>query len=86
MVVDIAARTVEPASGGALDYDYVIYAVGSTGATPAVPGAAEFPHDPNEFEGARRLRDRLGEVPSDARHAWAGAAPSGWSPARTTAR
>ena len=30
--IDTAARKVELASGGALDYDYVIYAVGSTGA------------------------------------------------------
>jgi NADH dehydrogenase len=36
--IDTAARTVELASGRALDYDYVIYAVGSTGATPSVPG------------------------------------------------
>src|SRR6188472_3076963 len=41
--IDTAARKVELASGGALDYDYVIYTVGSTAATPSsVPGAAEF--------------------------------------------
>ncbi len=41
--IDTATRTVQLASGRALDYDYVIYAVGSTGAVPAsVPGAAEF--------------------------------------------
>ena len=33
--IDAAARRVELASGRALDYDYVIYAVGSTGATMA---------------------------------------------------
>jgi NADH dehydrogenase FAD-containing subunit len=34
---------VQLASGDALDYDYVIYAVGSTAAAPApVPGVAEF--------------------------------------------
>ena len=32
--IDTASRTVALASGRALDYDYVIYAVGSTGATP----------------------------------------------------
>jgi NADH dehydrogenase len=38
--IDTAARTVELASGGALDFDYVVYAVGSTGAIPpSVPGA-----------------------------------------------
>jgi NADH dehydrogenase len=37
--IDTAARSVLLASGDAMDYDYVIYAVGSTGATPAaVPG------------------------------------------------
>ena len=39
--IDAASRTVELASGSALDYDYVIYAVGSTGAVPSsVPGAS----------------------------------------------
>ena len=40
--IDTATRTVQFASGRkALPYDYVIYAVGSTGAVPAsVPGAA----------------------------------------------
>src|SRR6185437_14757182 len=41
--IDTANRTVELASGKALDYDYVVYAVGSTGTVPAsVPGATEF--------------------------------------------
>ena len=40
--IDTADRKVWLASGRALHYDYVIYAVGSTGAVPAaVPGAAE---------------------------------------------
>ena len=40
--IDAATRTVTLASGGTVDYDYLIYAVGSTGATPSAPGAAEF--------------------------------------------
>ncbi|SCF02800.1 NADH dehydrogenase [Micromonospora viridifaciens] len=65
--IDTAARTVRLASGRALDYDYVIYAVGSTGAIPSsVPGAAEFAFDIAEFESAQRLRVRLGELPLDA--------------------
>ena len=42
--IDTANRTVQFASGRqSLDYDYVIYAVGSTGVVPAsVPGAVEF--------------------------------------------
>jgi NADH:ubiquinone reductase (H+-translocating) len=65
--IDTAARTVELKSGHALDFDYVIYAVGSTGATPSsVPGAAEFAFSIAEFEFAQRLRVRLNELPLDA--------------------
>ncbi len=64
--IDTAARTVELASGRTLDYDYLIYAVGSTGATSSTPGAAEFAFSIAEFESARRLRARLAEVPLDA--------------------
>ncbi|MBT2233601.1 NAD(P)/FAD-dependent oxidoreductase [Nonomuraea sp. NEAU-A123] len=65
--IDTAARTVQLASGRALDYDYVIYAVGSTAATPsAVPGAAEFAYDIAEWESAQRLRARLDALPLDA--------------------
>ncbi|MGN9795919.1 NAD(P)/FAD-dependent oxidoreductase [Streptomyces sp. OZ13] len=64
--IDTAARAVELASGRALDYDHVIYAVGSTGATPSAPGAVDFSFSPSEFELAQRLRTRLGEVPLDA--------------------
>src|SRR5687768_4075141 len=40
--IDTADRVVRLASGGALRYDYVIYAVGSTAALPpSVHGAAE---------------------------------------------
>ncbi len=65
--IDTATRTVELASRDALDFDYVIYAVGSTGSIPStVPGAAEFAFSVAEIEFARRLRDRLAEVPADA--------------------
>ncbi|MGK5553226.1 NAD(P)/FAD-dependent oxidoreductase [Actinomadura kijaniata] len=65
--IDTAARAVRLASGGALDYDHVIYAVGSTAAIPrSVPGAAEFAFDLAELEPAQRLRARLDELPPDA--------------------
>jgi NADH dehydrogenase len=65
--IDTAARKVELASGGALDYDYVIYAVGSTGVTPAsVPGASEFAYPIAELEYARRLRSTIDELHPDA--------------------
>ncbi len=61
--IDTASRTVQLASGATLDYDYLIYAVGSTGgASPAVPGAAEFAYPIAEFEYAQRLRARLDEL------------------------
>ncbi|GII94171.1 NAD(P)/FAD-dependent oxidoreductase [Sinosporangium siamense] len=66
-VIDTFARTVLLASGRTLDYDYLIYAVGSTAPTPpSVPGAAEFAYGIAEFESAQRLRTRLEELPVDA--------------------
>lgn len=65
--IDTAARTVMLASGDALDYDYVIYAVGSTGAVPtAVPGAAEQAYPIAEFELAQRLRSAIDGLHPDA--------------------
>jgi NADH:ubiquinone reductase (H+-translocating) len=65
--IDTAERHVELASGGALDYDYVIYAVGSTGAVPAsVPGAAEYAYPIAELEQAQRLRAALDDLHPDA--------------------
>ncbi len=65
--IDTAAGTVELTSGAQLDYDYLIYAVGSTGVVPAaVPGAAEFAYPIAEFEQAERLRDALDELHPDA--------------------
>jgi NADH:ubiquinone reductase (H+-translocating) len=62
-----ADRQVELISGDVLDYDYLIYAVGSTGmVTAAVPGAAEFAYPIAEFELAERLRDALDELRPDA--------------------
>lgn len=62
--IDANARRVQLASGATLDYDYLVYAVGSTGGTPAsVRGAAEFAYPIAEFEGAQRLRRRLQDVP-----------------------
>ena len=61
--IDTAAGTVELTSGAKLDYDYLIYAVGSTGVVPAaVPGAAEFAYPIAEFEQAERLRDALDDL------------------------
>lgn len=65
--IDAAERTVQLASGQSLDYDYLIYAVGSTGTVPAaVPGATEFAYPLSEFEQAQRLQARLADVPLSA--------------------
>lgn len=59
--IDTAARRVELASGAALDYDQLIYAVGSTGGS-----APEFAYAVSEFEDAQRLAARLLDVPATA--------------------
>jgi NADH:ubiquinone reductase (H+-translocating) len=65
--INAADRTIELTSGAILDYDYLIYAVGSTGVVPAtVPGATEFAYPIAEFEHAERLRDALDELHPDA--------------------
>ncbi|MEV4238301.1 MULTISPECIES: FAD-dependent oxidoreductase [unclassified Nocardia] len=75
--IDTAARTVRLASGRMLDYDYVIYAVGSTAAIPSVSGAAEFAFPIAEFESAQRLRAKLDELPLDAAVTVVGGGPTG---------
>lgn len=65
--INTADRQVELASTFVLDYDYLIYAVGSTGMVPAaVPGAVEFAYPVAEFEHAERLRNALDELHPDA--------------------
>lgn len=76
--IDTAARMVRLASGRALGYDYVIYAVGSTAAIPSsVSGAAEFAFPIAEFESAQRLRAHLDELPLDAPVTVVGGGPTG---------
>ena len=73
LVVDLAqhidrhTRKVELASGAALSYDYLVYAVGSTGTIPAgVSGAVANAFPLSELEQAERLRSRLAQVPTSA--------------------
>jgi NADH dehydrogenase len=66
--IDTETRTVQLASRRVLDYDYLVYAVGSTGVTPdSVPGAAEFAYPVAELEHSQRLRAAIDELPP---HAW----------------
>jgi NADH dehydrogenase len=59
-----ADRRVLLTSGAELDYDFLVYAVGSTGAVPrTVPGAGEFAYAIADLEGAQRLRYALADLP-----------------------
>jgi NADH dehydrogenase len=68
--IEATGRRVLLVSGAELTYDYLIYAVGSTGATSAalsrVPGAAEFAYSIADLEGAQRLRYALADLPTVA--------------------
>ena len=70
-------RSVTLAAGGTVDYDYLIYAVGSASADSDVPGAAEFAHPIASFEAAERLRSVLDAAPATAAVTVVGAGPTG---------
>ena len=54
------------ASGETLDYDFLIYAAGSSSGGPGVPGAAEFAFPMATLEEARRARSALVAAPASA--------------------
>ncbi|MER5431943.1 FAD-dependent oxidoreductase [Streptomyces sp. NPDC002588] len=76
-LIDTAERTLTLATGGTVGYDYLIYAVGSGSADPAVPGAAEFAHPIATLEDAQRLRPVLAAAPATAPVTVVGAGPTG---------
>ena len=75
--IDAAGRSVTLAGGGTVDYDYLIYAVGSGSAGPGVPGAAEFAYPIATLEEAQRLRPVLDAAPATAAVTVVGAGPTG---------
>ncbi|MFI6274714.1 NAD(P)/FAD-dependent oxidoreductase [Streptomyces sp. NPDC050988] len=75
--IDAAERWVSLAGGGAVSYDYLVYAVGSGAADPGVPGAAEFAYWVSDFEGAERLRSALDAAPATRPVTVVGAGPTG---------
>jgi NADH dehydrogenase len=75
--IDPVQRSVALASGGAVGYDYLVYAVGSRGAAPTVPGAAEFAYSVAEFEHAERLRAALSDADPAAPLTVVGGGPTG---------
>lgn len=79
--IDAAGRRVTLASGGSLDYDYLIYAVGSGSAAPDVPGAAEHSYLIATLEEAQRLQPVLDAAPASAARTVVGAGPTGLEPA-----
>ncbi|MFI6265344.1 NAD(P)/FAD-dependent oxidoreductase [Micromonospora sp. NPDC051006] len=75
--IDAAGRRVTLASGGTLDYDYLIYAVGSGSADPSVPGAAEHAYPISTLEEARRLQPVVDAAPASAALTVVGAGSTG---------
>jgi len=85
--IDTASRTVQLASGRSLYYDYVIYAVGSTGSMPnSIPGAAEFAYPIAELEHAQRLRAAIDTLHPNAWITVVGAGLTGTETAAELAR
>jgi NADH dehydrogenase FAD-containing subunit len=76
-LIDAASRTVTLGSGDTVGYDYLVYAVGSTGAALTVPGAAEFAYPISELEHAEPLRAAMAEVHPSAPMVVVGAGPTG---------
>lgn len=64
--IDVAGRRVELASGQTLGYDYLVYAVGSTGTVAAAVPGSEFVYPVSEFEQAQRLRTKLDDTAETA--------------------
>ena len=75
--INAAERSVTLATGGTVDYDYLIYAVGSGSADPRVPGAAEFAYPIASLEEAQRLRSVVDAAPATAAVTVVGAGPTG---------
>jgi NADH dehydrogenase FAD-containing subunit len=75
--IDAPARQAVLARGGALDYDHLVYAVGSTSPAPDVPGAAEHALTVATLEDAQRLRPVLEAAPRTAPVTVVGAGPTG---------
>ena len=75
--ISAAERSVTLDAGDSIDYDYLIYAVGSRSAEPSVPGAAEFAHHVAGLEEAQRARAVLDSTPIAARVTVVGAGATG---------
>lgn len=75
--IDTASRLIETATGSPLRYDHLVYAVGSNGARPEVPGAATHALLPSTLEQADALRTALDAAAPDAPVCVVGAGSTG---------
>jgi NADH dehydrogenase FAD-containing subunit len=75
--IDAASRVVTLGSGDTVSYDYLVYAVGSTGAALTVPGATEFAYPISDLEHAESLRATMKQVHPGAPVVVVGAGPTG---------
>ncbi|SDU40882.1 NAD(P)/FAD-dependent oxidoreductase [Gordonia westfalica] len=57
--IDAGAARVHLASGAHLDYDHLVYAIGTRHRAPEIPGAAEHAWSVSDWAAAQRLRDHL---------------------------
>ncbi|WP_232718188.1 NAD(P)/FAD-dependent oxidoreductase [Gordonia metallireducens] len=64
--IDAEARRVHLASGKHLDYDYLIYAIGSRHQLPDIPGASDHALSASDWTAAQRLRERLDALDAGA--------------------
>ncbi|WP_067463681.1 NAD(P)/FAD-dependent oxidoreductase [Nocardia amamiensis] len=67
--VDVERKTVDLADAdgpGEIDYDTLVYALGSAADDCGVPGVAEHAYDLAGKQSAQRLRDRLADLPAGA--------------------
>ncbi|BBZ30088.1 dehydrogenase [Mycolicibacterium madagascariense] len=74
--IDASTRTVALGSGATIGYDYLVYAVGSTGAAD-VPGVAAFARSVSDWESAQALRAALARIDPGAPVVVVGAGPTG---------
>lgn len=75
--IDPDNRSLTLAGHRRIDYDYLIYAVGSGSADPSVPGAAEHAYPIATMEEAQRLRPILDAAPPAAPITVVGSGPTG---------
>jgi len=75
--IDASKRSVTVASGGSVEYDYLIYAAGSQSADPRVPGTAEFAYPIASYEQASTLRPVIAAAGPSAAITVVGAGPTG---------